>query len=116
MIADRYFSTDNAERAQALLANALKLLEASPDAALRSRLTCKHAATSAEIGNAESALRIMYAEAARRDVDPEAAALCLLRTARSISPSIVMPRDCATRRPVSNEPARVAAAWSKQRC
>ena len=81
MIADRYFSTDNAERAQALLANALRLLESSPDAALRSRLTCKHAATSAEAGNSESALRIMYAEAARRDVDSQAAALCLLRTA-----------------------------------
>jgi serine/threonine protein kinase len=80
MIADRYSSTDNVERAQPLLARALQLLDKSSDAALRSRLTCKHAAASAELGHAEPQLQIMYSEAARRGVDPRAAAECLLRT------------------------------------
>ena len=81
MIADRYAATDNAERAQPLLARALQMLDKSSDAALRSRLTCKYAATSAELGHAEPAMRVMYAEAERRDADPRAAAECLLRTA-----------------------------------
>ncbi len=81
MIADRYFSTDNAERAEPLLARALQLLKSSPDATLRSRVTCKHAATAAELGNAEPSLRIMYTEAERRDTDPQAAAECLARAA-----------------------------------
>jgi tetratricopeptide (TPR) repeat protein len=81
MIADRYAYTDNAERAESLLTRALQLVEKSPDAALRSRLTCKHAAASANLGNSERWLRIIYAEAARPDVDPQTAAWCLLKSA-----------------------------------
>jgi tetratricopeptide (TPR) repeat protein len=81
MIADRYFATDNAERAEPLLARALQLLEKSVDSALRSRLTCKHTAASAELGNAEPALNIMYAEVARLDNDPQTASQCLYNTA-----------------------------------
>ena len=44
MIADRHFNTDNAERAEPLLARALQLAEKSTDSALRARLACKHAA------------------------------------------------------------------------
>jgi len=81
MIADRYFSTDNAERAEPLLASALRLLEKSRDAALRSRLTCKHAAVSAEVGHAEPSMQIMYGEIARLGSDPETASQCLFHTA-----------------------------------
>ena len=81
MIADRYFSTDNGERAEPLLARALQLLEKSRDSALRSRLTCKHAAASAEIGHAQPALQTMYAEVARLDRDPQTASQCLYNAA-----------------------------------
>ena len=81
MIADRYASTDNVERALPLLTHALQLVEKSRDTALRSRITCKRAAASAELGHAEPALSTLYAEAARGDVDPQAASLCLLKAA-----------------------------------
>ncbi len=77
MIADRHFSTDNAERAEPLLARALRLAEKSTDSALRARLACKHAAVSAELGHAEPSLRIMYAQVARLDEDPQTASRCL---------------------------------------
>jgi serine/threonine protein kinase len=80
MIADRYFATDNAERAEPLLARALQLLDKSRDPALRSRLTCKHAAASAELGHAEPALQAMYAEIKRLDGDPQTASQCLYNT------------------------------------
>jgi len=81
MISDRYVSTDNIDRALDLLARALQLIEQSPDATLRSRLTCKHAAASADLGDSERWLRAIYAEAERSDVDPQIAALCLLKSA-----------------------------------
>jgi serine/threonine-protein kinase len=81
MIADRYYATDNAERAEPLLARALQLLEPSRDPALRSRLTCKHAAAAAELGHAEPSMQTMYAEIARLDGDPETASHCLFMTA-----------------------------------
>jgi serine/threonine protein kinase len=77
MIADRYFSTDNAERAEPLLARALQLVEQSPDSSLRSRLACKHASVSAELGNTQPSLDIMYSEVARPDADPQTAGHCL---------------------------------------
>jgi tetratricopeptide (TPR) repeat protein len=80
MIADRYFATDNAERAEPLLARALQLLDKSRDPALRSRLTCKHAAASAELGHAEPALQAIYAEIRRLDGDPQTASQCLYNT------------------------------------
>jgi len=82
MISDRYVSTDNIDRAQKLLARALQLVEKSPDAALRSRLTCKHAAASADLGDSARWLRAIYAEVERRDADPQTAALCLLKAAQ----------------------------------
>jgi tetratricopeptide (TPR) repeat protein len=81
MIADRYFSTDNAERAEPLLARALQLLDKSRDSGLRSRLTCKHAAASADLGNSAAWLQIIYTEIARRDTDPQTASQCLFNTA-----------------------------------
>lgn len=81
MIADRYFATDNAERAEPLLARAMQLLEKSRDSSLRSRLTCKHAAASAELGHAEPSLQAMYAEVERLDGDPQTASRCLFDTA-----------------------------------
>ncbi|MGH8236277.1 MAG: protein kinase domain-containing protein, partial [Steroidobacteraceae bacterium] len=81
MIAERYIFTDNVERAEPLLTRALQLVEKSPDSTLRSRLTCKHAAASGELGHPEPALRILYAEAGRRDADLQTAALCLQRAA-----------------------------------
>jgi tetratricopeptide (TPR) repeat protein len=80
MIADRYVATDNAERAEPLLARALQLLDTSRDAALRSRLMCKHSAASAELGHAEPALQAMYAEIERLDADPQTASECLFNT------------------------------------
>jgi eukaryotic-like serine/threonine-protein kinase len=82
MISDRYVSTDNVDRAQGLLAHALQLVEKSPDAALRSRLTCKHAAASADLGDSARWLRAIYAEADRREADPQTAALCMLKAAQ----------------------------------
>jgi tetratricopeptide (TPR) repeat protein len=82
MIADRYVSTDNGDRAQDLLARALQLVEKSPDAALRSRLTCKHAAATADLGDSERWLRTIHAEAARSGADPQTTALCLLKAAQ----------------------------------
>jgi eukaryotic-like serine/threonine-protein kinase len=81
MIADRYYATDNAERAEPLLRRALQLLEKSRDAALLSRVTCKHAAASAELGHAEPSLQTLYAEIARLDGDPGTASHCLFMTA-----------------------------------
>lgn len=81
MIADRYFATDNAERAEPLLAQALQLLATSRDASLRSRLTCKHAAASAELGHAEPSLQAMYAEIEQLERDPQTASQCLFHTA-----------------------------------
>jgi serine/threonine protein kinase len=82
MIADRYISTDNGERAKNLLAHALQLVEKSPDQALRSRLTCKHAGASADLGDSARWLQAIYAEAGRRDADPQTAALCMLKAAQ----------------------------------
>lgn len=81
MIADRYFYTDNAERAEPLLARALQLLDKSTDQALRSRLTCKHAATSSELGHSAAALRLMYNEVGRLGDDPQTASHCLYAAA-----------------------------------
>jgi tetratricopeptide (TPR) repeat protein len=81
MIADRYVANDNGDRALTLLAHALQLVEKSPDAALRSRLTCKHAAASADLGDSARWLQAIYVEAQRRDADPPTAALCLLKAA-----------------------------------
>jgi serine/threonine protein kinase/tetratricopeptide (TPR) repeat protein len=81
MIADRYVANDNGDRALPLLAHALQLVEKSPDAALRSRLTCKHAAASAGLGDSERWLQAIYAEAKRSDADPPTAALCMLKAA-----------------------------------
>jgi serine/threonine-protein kinase len=81
MIADRYVSTDNAERAEPLFARALQLTTQSSDHALRSRLTCKHAAASADLGNSAPWLRAIYAEVARSDTDPQTASQCLFNTA-----------------------------------
>jgi eukaryotic-like serine/threonine-protein kinase len=81
MIADRYRSTDNGERAEPLFARALQLLDKSTDHALRSRLTCKHAAAVGELGNAAPSLRTLYAEAARPAADPRTSAICLYNAA-----------------------------------
>jgi len=81
MIADRYISADNAERADPLLKHALQLVEKSPDAALRSRITCKYAASSADVGSSAQGLRTIYGEAARRDIDPQTAASCMFNAA-----------------------------------
>jgi len=80
MIADRYFATDNAERAEPLLAHALQLLQKSHDSTLRSRLTCKHAAATADLGHSQQPLRDIYAEIARLDADPQTASQCLYLT------------------------------------
>ena len=80
MIADRYVATDNAERAEPLLARALQLLEKSQDAALRARVMCEHSAASAELGHGQSALQAMYAEIERLDGDPQTASECLFNT------------------------------------
>ena len=81
MISDRYASNDNGDRAQALLTRALQLVQESPDAALRSRLTCKHAAAAADLGDSARWLQAIYAEVKRNDADPQTAALCLLKAA-----------------------------------
>jgi serine/threonine-protein kinase len=80
MIADRYVATDNAERAEPLLARALQLLEKSQDTALRARVMCEHSAAAAELGHGESALQAMYAEIERLDGDPQTASECLFNT------------------------------------
>lgn len=81
MIADRYFSTDNAERAEPLLARALQLVEKSPDSALHSRLVCKLAGVSAEFGHTQPSLRTLYNEIERLDADPQTASHCLYAAA-----------------------------------
>ena len=80
MIADRYFATDNSERAEPLLGRALQLLDKSRDSALRSRLTCKHAAATADLGRSAQPLQAIYAEIARLDGDPQTASQCLFLT------------------------------------
>jgi serine/threonine-protein kinase len=80
MIADRYVATDNAERAEPLLARALQLVDKSRDTALRSRLMCRHSAVSAELGHAEPALQAMYTEIKGLDGDPQTASECLFNT------------------------------------
>ena len=81
MIADRYVSADNAERANPLLEHALQLVEKSPDATLRARITCKYAAASADVGSSAQGLRTIYSEAARRDIDPQTVASCMFNAA-----------------------------------
>jgi tetratricopeptide (TPR) repeat protein len=85
MISDRYMSVDDLEHGTQLIANALALVRNSPDQALRSRLTCKHAMAVADPARSEASIRVMTGEIGRLDADPETASQCLLDLARVCS-------------------------------
>lgn len=82
IIADRYTQTDNMGRAVQIMERALELLDGSTDQALRSRLTCAHAAANADVGNIDAAVKMISNEVERLRSDPETASDCELHAAR----------------------------------
>ena len=80
MIASRYGSLGDDVKAARLLETGLSLIAASPDQALRSKLTCAHALSIASIGQAKEAVADIERELQHRhlQLDPENAAYCLL--------------------------------------
>jgi serine/threonine-protein kinase len=85
MISDRYMSVDDLEHGTQLITNALALVRNSPNQALRSRLTCKHATAVADPTRSEESIRVITHELGRLDADPETASQCLLDLARVCS-------------------------------
>jgi serine/threonine protein kinase/Tfp pilus assembly protein PilF len=82
MIADRYQSMDETDRAARLLESASRIVAGSPDHALRSRLTCDHAATVATFGHSDGPVRAISREIEQLQSDPETASFCLLALCR----------------------------------
>ncbi len=82
MISDRYVNVDDVEHGSQLIASALALLQRSPDKALRSRLTCKHAVAAAESAPASDSIKIIAREITQLDSDPDTASQCLLGLSR----------------------------------
>ncbi|HEY7641330.1 MAG TPA: serine/threonine-protein kinase [Steroidobacteraceae bacterium] len=78
MIATRYGSLGDDAKAARLLESGLALITASPDAALRSRLTCAHALSIASLGQASKGVSAIAHELNQLRSDPESAAYCLL--------------------------------------
>jgi tetratricopeptide (TPR) repeat protein len=75
-------SVDDMEHGTQLITSALALAQSSPDQALRSRLTCKHAAAIADPARSEASIQIITRELGQLDGDPETASQCLLELAR----------------------------------
>jgi hypothetical protein len=80
MIADRYVSADNAERANPCSNTLCSWSRSLPTRALRARITCKYAAASLT-SQKRARLRTIYSEAARRDIDPQTVASCMFNAA-----------------------------------
>jgi eukaryotic-like serine/threonine-protein kinase len=82
MIAERYQYSENVDRATQLLKSALALLQNSSDQALRSRLTCRLATVTAEMGTTAVAVQTIANEVDKLADDPRTASQCLLEVAR----------------------------------
>jgi serine/threonine protein kinase len=78
MVAARYGTLNNHAKASRLFEKGLALLAGSPDASLRSELTCLHAGSIAQLGQQEAAVSTLEREVQRLADDPGNAALCLL--------------------------------------
>jgi serine/threonine-protein kinase len=82
MIAERYASLDDSDRAAQLLQKALEIVGNSPDRALRARLSCARAQAVATFANSERSVQAISRELQGLAVAPEAASHCLLALAR----------------------------------
>jgi serine/threonine-protein kinase len=82
MIAQRYQSLDELDRAAELFAKAAQIVADSPDQALRSRLICDHAETVAAPENSEAQAQAISREIERLDAEPDTAGRCLLALSR----------------------------------
>jgi serine/threonine protein kinase len=78
MIASRYASLGDDVKAARLLESGLSLIEDSPDEALKSKLTCAHALSSASVGRVAEAVAAIERQVRQLQSDAENAAYCLL--------------------------------------